>query len=126
MSAHMPLRTTPLTEAYAPLNFTFEQIRHVVREDYAELLGGYDGIGLNPTQSSSRQKPIMRFSAGGWPRHPFGLIMLASAARNEAQRLVDGVIAYLNETGGEPPWDRLVNSVRWISANEEIKGDPPP
>ena len=57
--------------------------------------------------------------------HP-GLIILPSVARSEAQRLMDLVIAYLLESGGDQPQDLLVNSVLTISASGGIRVASPP
>jgi predicted nuclease of predicted toxin-antitoxin system len=51
--------------------------------------------------------------------HP-GLIILPSVARSEAQRLMDLVVAYLLDAGGDRPQDLLVNAVLTISASGEI------
>ena len=56
--------------------------------------------------------------------HP-GLIILPSVARSEAQRLMDLVIAYLFESGGDRPQDLLVNGVLTISASGGIRIAPP-
>jgi predicted nuclease of predicted toxin-antitoxin system len=63
--------------------------------------------------------------AGSVDLHP-GLIILPSVARNEAQRLMDLVIAYLIEVGGDRPYDRLVNSVLLISTKGDIRIEPLP
>jgi hypothetical protein len=57
--------------------------------------------------------------------HP-GLIILPSVARSEAQRLMDLVIAYLLESGGDRPQDLLVNGVLTISASGGISVASPP
>ena len=57
--------------------------------------------------------------------HP-GLIILPSVARSEAQRLMDLVIAYLLESGGDRPQDLLVNDVLTISASGGIRVASPP
>jgi predicted nuclease of predicted toxin-antitoxin system len=63
--------------------------------------------------------------AGSADLHP-GLIILPSVARDEAQRLMDLIIAHLNDIGIERPQDRLVNSVLSVSSNGDIRIDPLP
>jgi len=63
--------------------------------------------------------------AAGVELHP-GLIILPSVARSEAQRLIDLVIAYLLESGGDRPQDLLVNGVLTISASGGIRVASPP
>jgi predicted nuclease of predicted toxin-antitoxin system len=55
--------------------------------------------------------------------HP-GLIILPSVARSKAQRLMDLVVAYLLDAGGDRPQDLLVNAVLRISASGEIRIGP--
>lgn len=57
--------------------------------------------------------------------HP-GLIILPSVARAEAQRLMDLVLAHLEEAGGDRPQDLLVNSVLTITIDADIRIDPLP
>lgn len=57
--------------------------------------------------------------------HP-GLIILPSIARAEAQRLMDAVIEYLTQAGGERPQDLLVNSVLSITSSGVIRIDALP
>jgi predicted nuclease of predicted toxin-antitoxin system len=57
--------------------------------------------------------------------HP-GLIILPSIARAEAQRLMDVVIEYLTQAGGERPQDLLVNSVLTITSSGVIRIDALP
>ena len=57
--------------------------------------------------------------------HP-GLIILPSVARSEAQRLMELVLDYLLNTGGERSQDLLVNSVLTISATGSISISPLP
>ena len=63
--------------------------------------------------------------AGAVDLHP-GLIILPSVARDEAQRLMDLVIARLASAGGDRPQDVLVNSVLTITAGAEIRIEPLP
>ena len=51
--------------------------------------------------------------------HP-GLIILPSVARPEAQQLMELVLDYLLDTGGDRSQDLLVNSVLTISATGSI------
>ena len=57
--------------------------------------------------------------------HP-GLIILPSVARSEAQRLMELVLDYLANLGGERLQDLLVNSVLTISTTGSISIRPLP
>ena len=57
--------------------------------------------------------------------HP-GLIILPSVGRSEAQRLMELVLDYLRNTGGDRSQDLLVNSVLTISATGSISISPLP